>query len=150
MENGTAIYGRRVNYYETDRMGIVHHSNYIRYFEEARLDLMEKCGLDYKGIEDMGIIIPVTFVDCRYIMSLRYGDDARIESHFTKYTGIRFEVSYQIYREGSEELCTEGKTGHCFLNKEMRPIRVRREFPELHQKFLHLVEGESSKKGVQS
>ena len=58
-------YSRSVNYYETDQMGIVHHSNYIRYFEEARLHRMDEIGLSYSGLEELGVIIPVTFVDCR-------------------------------------------------------------------------------------
>ncbi len=59
-------YSRSVNYYETDQMGIVHHSNYIRYFEEARLQWMDEIGLSYRGLEERGMIIPVTFVDCQY------------------------------------------------------------------------------------
>ena len=120
-------------------MGIVHHSNYIRYFEEARLDLLEQCGLAYRDIEDMGIIIPVTFVECQYIKPLQFGDSIRIESHFTRYNGIKMEVSYEIYHEGTQELCTRGKTGHCFLDRKMSPLRMKREFPEIYQKLTSLV-----------
>ena len=67
-------YSRSVNYYETDQMGIVHHSNYIRYFEEARLHWMDEIGLSYSGLEELGVIIPVTFVDCRYKNPVRFGD----------------------------------------------------------------------------
>ena len=58
MEGRYTEYERRINYYETDKMGIVHHSNYIRFFEEARLDMMKKVGLDYFTMEEAGIIIP--------------------------------------------------------------------------------------------
>ena len=139
MENGTAIYRRRINYYETDQMGIVHHSNYIRFFEEARLDLLEQCGLGYRKIEEMGIFVPVTFVECEYIKPLQYDDAIRVESHFTRYNGIKLEVSYEIYKEDTGELCTEGRSGHCFLNQEMKPIRMKREYPEIYQKLLALV-----------
>ena len=57
MEGRYTEYERRINYYETDKMGIVHHSNYIRFFEEARLDMMKKVGLDYFTMEEAGIII---------------------------------------------------------------------------------------------
>ena len=50
---------RKANYYETDQMGIVHHSNYIRWFEEARLEMLRAMGLPYKKMEDNGILIPV-------------------------------------------------------------------------------------------
>ena len=52
-------YIRKVQYYETDRMGIVHHSNYIRWFEEARIFYMEKMGYSYSEMEKTGIMIPV-------------------------------------------------------------------------------------------
>ena len=65
-------YSRKVYYYETDKMSIVHHSNYIRMFEEARLDLMDKCGIDYAQIESLGIIMPVLEVTCKYVKSLFY------------------------------------------------------------------------------
>lgn len=139
MENGTAIYRRRINYYETDRMGIVHHSNYIRFFEEARLDLLEQCGLGYRKIEEAGIFIPVTFVECEYIKPLQYDDAIRVASHFTRYHGVKLEVSYEIYREDTGELCTKGRSGHCFLDKEMKPIRMKREYPEIYQRLSSLV-----------
>lgn len=135
MENGTSIYRRKINYYETDCMGIVHHSNYIRFFEEARLDMMEKCGLGYRQIEEMNLIIPVTYVDCQYIKPLKFDDAIRIESHFTRYNGIKMEVSYEIYREDTGELCTSGRSGHCFLNRDMKPVRMKRAFPEIYQKL---------------
>lgn len=53
------MYTHRVQYYETDKMGIVHHSNYIRWFEEARIDWMRHCGISYREMEKQGIIVPV-------------------------------------------------------------------------------------------
>ena len=60
------MYTHRVQYYETDQMGIVHHSNYIRWFEEARLDFMEKIGCSYAAVEASGIMIPVLSASCQY------------------------------------------------------------------------------------
>ena len=55
-------YRHRVQYYETDQMKVVHHSNYIRWFEEARTDFLEKSGFSYAWMEEQGIIIPVLSV----------------------------------------------------------------------------------------
>ena len=85
-EKGT-VYEHTINYYETDRMGIVHHSNYIRFFEEARIDYLKKIGLDYKKVEDMGLIMPVLGVECKYIKPLHFGDKAIISSRLVKYNG---------------------------------------------------------------
>ena len=59
-------YDRVVKYYETDRMGVVHHSNYIRWFEEARVEFMRDIGLPYSHMEDEGIMVPVVTVECKY------------------------------------------------------------------------------------
>ena len=60
------IYERKVNYYETDRMGIVHHSNYIRYLEEARCVFLETLNIPYAYLESIGINIPVLGVNCDF------------------------------------------------------------------------------------
>lgn len=132
-------YSRQVNYYETDQMGIVHHSNYIRYFEEARLDMMDQLGLNYPGIENLGLIIPVMFVDCQYLQPLLYGDQIEIHSAMTKFDGIKMEISYEIYKKDEEVLCTTGHSGHCFLDKEMRPVRMKRRYPEVYEKLKNMV-----------
>lgn len=142
MKNKVSVFMRSVNYYETDRMGIVHHSNYIRYFEEARLDMLANLHMDYPTIEAGGIMIPVTFVDCQYLKPLRYGDEMKIESKLTKYNGIKMEVSYQIYNNKTGELCTTGKSGHCFLYPDMKPVRMKKDFLELYQSLKACVEEE--------
>lgn len=140
MENSHTEYNRKLNYYETDQMGIIHHSNYIRYFEEARLDMMKKVGLDYRKMEEMGIIIPVTFAECKYLIPLHFDDEVVIHTRMTKYDGIKMEVSYEIYRTDTEELCTTGKTGHCFLDRELKPIRMKRQYPDLFAKLKGMLE----------
>ncbi|HBI60082.1 MAG TPA: acyl-CoA thioesterase [Lachnospiraceae bacterium] len=140
MENSHTEYSRKINYYETDQMGIVHHSNYIRFFEEARLDMMKKVGLDYRALEEMGIIIPVTFAECRYLVPLRFDDEVIIHTRMTKYDGIKMEVSYEVYKTDTGELCTTGKTGHCFLDNELKPIRMKRKYPELFSKLKGMLE----------
>ena len=122
---GNTIYDRSINYYETDQMGIVHHSNYIRYFEEARLDMMEQVGLSYAAMEDHGLIIPVLSVACEYIKPVLFGDK------------VQMQFVYEIYCEG--ELRTKGESRHCFLDKEMKPVRMKRQFPEIYQRMKELV-----------
>lgn len=127
------MYQRCIHYYETDKMGIVHHSNYIRYFEEARLDWMETRELSYQKIEEMGLMIPVMFVECQYKLPLHFHDAVEIDVELIKYDGIKMEFSYSIYRKDTGELCTTGRTGHCFLNSDMKPVNMKRKYPELYQ-----------------
>ena len=68
------MYTHRVQYYETDQMGIVHHSNYIRWFEEARIDWMRHCGISYREMEKQGIIVPVLGVEATYRQMVHFDD----------------------------------------------------------------------------
>ena len=77
-------YIRKVNYYETDQMKVVHHSNYARYIEEARLDLMEQSGIDYKAMEDEGIIIPVLEINTKFKYAVHFGDTIAIDIKVNK------------------------------------------------------------------
>jgi acyl-CoA thioester hydrolase len=131
-------YSRRVNYYETDQMAIVHHTNYIRMFEEARLDMMEQCGMPYDEIERMGIIIPVVDAYARYHSSLRYGDELEVEIRVKKFNGIRLIYDYRIYIKGSGELSATGYTSHCFLLDGL-PVNIKKRFPELYDKFMGMI-----------
>ena len=102
--------------------------------------LMKQSGMDYRGLEEMGIIIPVTFVQCNYLVPLRFEDEVEIATRITKYDGIKMEVSYEIYQERAGQLCTTGKTGHCFLDRELKPIRMKRKYPDLFSKLKAMVE----------
>lgn len=132
-------YSRKVNYYETDQMGIVHHSNYIRYFEEARMDMMNAFGLSHVEIERAGLFVPVMFVDCRYLQPLRFGDSFVVVTRLTKFDGIKMELDYEIRRGDGETPCTTGRSGHCFLDQKMRPVRMKRYYPDIYQKLKEIV-----------
>ena len=88
-------YEHHAKYYETDQMGIIHHSNYIKWMEEARMDLMEQIGLSYKQMEEMEIISPVLSVSCEYHSMVHFDDTVVIETKITKYNGIKMELEYK-------------------------------------------------------
>lgn len=133
MDKAYHRYQRRTNYYETDQMRIIHHSNYIRYFEEARLDWMEQIGLDYRRVEELGILIPVMFVNCQYLQPVHFEDEIEIQVKLARFDGIKMEFSYEIYQKKTGALCTTGSSGHCFLDSDMKPLRLKKQFPELYQ-----------------
>ncbi len=144
-------YIRRVYYYETDRMGIVHHSNYIRWMEEARVEFMRENGADYEGVEKKGVLIPVTGVSCTYRRSAFFGDTVRVCVRLTSCTGARAAFSYRMYDAESGELLAEGESGHCFIDAEThRPVNAKRRLPEEYATLAALVsegqEGESDRK----
>lgn len=123
-------YSRDVFYYETDNMQIVHHSNYIRWMEEARLDWMKQIDWDYKKIEDDGIIIPVVSVGAEYKTMSHYGDTIQITVKVSKYTGVRLELEYDICDKNTGELRCLGNSSHCLLDANGNILFVKKVYPE--------------------
>ena len=124
-------YCRTVYYYETDQMAIVHHSNYIRWMEEARTDYMRKNGVDYRDVEAHGIIMPVLGVSCRYRVSARYDDPIAIRTSLSYYNGVRARYRYEIRHGETGVLLAEGESEHCFLDAESRvPLKLKKTHPE--------------------
>lgn len=112
-----------VRYYETDQMGIVHHSNYIRYFECGRSDMMAKAGVPVDKIEKAGVLLPVISVECRYRMSARMGDRIRIVTMIDKVPMAKLVIRNEIYGPDGSLLC-DGKVILGFLDASTRrPVR---------------------------
>ncbi len=130
---------RRVNYYETDQMGIVHHSNYIRYFEEARIEYLNQIGCDIRILEKDGIIIPNVDAYARYHKPLRYYDEFTVDVFLVKFNGSRIEFDYEVRLADTNELAATGHTTHCCSNKNLRPLSVKHSHPEFYSKMKETV-----------
>ena len=133
-------YMLKARYYETDQMGIIHHSNYIRWMEEARIDVLNQLGYPYRRFEEMGYMSPVLHAECEYKKSVKFDDEVKIVVSLEDFGKVKFTLRYDIYNM-SEGGCLSacGTTGHCFLNKDGRPVMMNREmkeFSETMQKFL--------------
>ena len=96
-------------------MGIIHHSNYIRWLESARIDYLEQLGISYRGLEEQEMVSPVVTVEGRYRSMVRFGETVRIEVKMEKYNGVKLEFSYRITDRESGELRFTGASSHCFV-----------------------------------
>lgn len=132
-------YQHQTQYYETDQMKIIHHSNYIRWFEEARIDFMDQMGLSYAEMEKRGIIVPVLSIAADYKSMVTFGQKVLIDVKVDTYNGVKMGLSYTVVDLETNELRTTGSSLHCFLNEEGRPLSLRRVAPEIHEKFQPLV-----------
>ncbi|MDE6874182.1 MAG: acyl-CoA thioesterase [Lachnospiraceae bacterium] len=129
-------YRHKVQYYETDQMGVVHHSNYIRWFEEARTDFLEKSGFSYAWMEEQGIVIPVLFVQAEYKAMVHYGEDVLIIPAVKEFNGVKLGLSYEVRNARTGERTTTGTSGHCFLGRDHKPLRLKKEFPQVYGMFM--------------
>ncbi len=133
------IFERKINYYETDRMGVVHHSNYIRYLEEGRCYWLEKLEMPFETMEEKGITIPVLGVNCNYKKHVTFGDTISIEMFAKEYSGVRLTVGYNVTNKATGELVMTAETKHCFTNRELKPINLKKYAPEFSEKFQGLL-----------
>jgi len=112
-----------VRYYETDQMGIVHHSNYLRYFECGRVDMLKKIGLPIEKIEESGVMMPVVSLNCRYRTPAKLGDSLNVITYIEELPKARLDIRNEIFNPDGMLVC-EGEVTLGFINSETRrPVR---------------------------
>ena len=126
-------YLRKVHYYETDKMGITHHSNYIRWMEEARIDFLDQIGWGFDKLEAMGMVSPVLAVNCRYKETTAFHDEVSINVTVKELKGVRMTLEYIVKNTATGHEVLTGTTEHTFLDSRLLPIRLKKEFPEFYQ-----------------
>ena len=112
-----------VRYYETDQMHFVHHSNYVKYFELARLEWLSNLQISYSEMESQGILMPVVKASLKYIKPLFFGDNFNITVILKKKPKATLEFDYKILNQNNELICV-GDTSLAFLSSDTKlPIR---------------------------
>ena len=135
-------YFHKVQYYETDMMGITHHANYIRWMEEARIDFMDQLGFPYSKMEAEGVVSPVRSVSCTYLKPSTFGDLVCISVSVESFNGVVLSIRYTMTNQKNETVC-EARSEHVFLSREGRILRLKKEQPE----FCQAIEAEIQPQG---
>ena len=131
-----------VRYAETDMMGIVHHSRYYPWFEQARTDFIKETGISYSQMEKMGVLLPLVETGARYLNGLTYEDEVLVTTQLRVLKAAKCEFYYEVYRMPERKLCATGKTVHGFVDPAFRPMNLKKKFPELWDKLCVLVASE--------
>ena len=121
-------YKHEVKYYECDRMGVTHHSNYVRFMEEARVDYLDQLGFGFDKIEAEGVFSPVVSIQCNYKSPTTFKDIIDIEVAASKTSEMKFDFAYTM-RVGGKTVCTAQST-HCFIENG-RPVVISKRLPDL-------------------
>lgn len=109
----------RVRYAETDRMGLLHHANYLVYFEQGRIELLRSHGRTYKDVEDEGYLLVLARIEVKYRRPAKYDDLLTLRTIVEKTTGVRIDHKYELYCEGL--LIAEGSSTLACIDREGRP-----------------------------
>ena len=132
-------YVHKVNYYECDRMGVTHHSNYIRFMEETRIYAMEQMGYGFERMEAEGVVSPVTAISVNYKKPTTFPDEIEIELKVLEMSNLKMRFGYRMTVRGAL-VCT-AESSHCFLEGG-RPVVLEKRFPELYAKFKEIMDAQ--------
>ncbi len=136
-----------IRFGDTDMMGVVYHGNYLKYFEDARTDLLTQLGFPYIQIENMGYLSPVVSVSAQFHKSLTYGDDAVVCTRIVEAGRGHTTYTYEIFKADDDfdtaKPYVTGSSTHCLLDKKTnKPVSVKREIPELYEIYQQVIEPE--------
>ena len=127
-------YEHNAKYYETDQMGCVHHSNYIRWMEEARTDFMDQLGFPYSRAVEAGIDFALTDISCKYRAMTRFGEELAITVFIRRLSPAKLELGYEMREASTGELKAEGTSGHFFYDRAKgRPVALKKALPEVYR-----------------
>lgn len=121
---------RKINYHETDKMGVTHHSNYIKFMEEARIYFLDEIGFSYARLESEGVMSPVIGVECKYFKPTTFNDEIKVKVELNEYSGARLAISYEMTNIKTGDLVLKGTTRHCFVSKNLVPVALKKVLPE--------------------
>jgi acyl-CoA thioester hydrolase len=127
-----------VRYVETDKMGIVHHSNYYPWFELARGDFIKKIGIKYSDMEALGIMMPLVESYCRYYEGAKYEDEIIVKTSIEEISAVKVIFNYNVIRTEDGKLLAKGKTTQTFIDKDFKIINLKKKYPDLLEKMLKL------------
>jgi len=132
------MYRHKVQYYETDKMGVTHHSNYIRWMEEARVYFLEHIGFGYDTLEAQGVVSPVIAINCEYKESTTFSDEILIEAKVKEFRGVRLIIEYKMINSKNNSIVFVGTSQHCFVGPNNMPVILKKDFPEVDAKLKEL------------
>ncbi|NGM64919.1 acyl-CoA thioesterase [Sphingobacterium sp. SGR-19] len=127
----------RIRYAETDKMGYVYYGNYASFYEVARTEMLRSTGISYKELEDIGVMLPVTDLICKYYQPARYDDLITVKTYIKEKPVVRIKFEYEIYNQNGVLLNT-GYTQLVFVDMEKnKPCRAPQIFQEKMERYFH-------------
>ncbi|MBO7277872.1 MAG: acyl-CoA thioesterase [Bacteroidales bacterium] len=128
----------RVSYVDTDKMGVVHNSNYYRFFERGRIELMRYLGVSYKKMEDEGVMMPLIDQYAKYLKPAYFDEELIVRTSINTVPAVKIRFDYQVLREkeGKEEILCEGYNTLAFIDERSRkphpcPLWIREKLSKI-------------------
>lgn len=123
----------RVRYQETDKMGVVYHSNYFVWFEVGRTEFLRVLGFPYERLEEAGIMLPVVECNAKYKKAAQYDDEIIIRTSMQELKAATVTMYYEIIKKETDEVLVTGFTKHAITDIHMKPVRLKKAQPQLYK-----------------
>jgi acyl-CoA thioester hydrolase len=124
----------RVRYAETDKMGVVYHAHYAVWFEVGRTEYCRVAGLPYRAMEEAGLLILVTGLECRFRQPARYDDALSVRTSMTDLKSRGLSFAYEVVR-GEDGILADGSTRHVFADLSGRPRHAPEDVLDIMSRF---------------
>lgn len=132
MQGETTI---RVRYADTDQMNVVYYANYFIWLETGRTEYFRQLGMPYSEVEKNDILLPVIKAFCQYKSPARYDDIIRVVTTMASLQDVRIAFKYELFRHTTNELLANGETEHAFVNRQGRPVLLKKHNPFLWKRL---------------
>ncbi len=123
----------KTRYAETDQMGIIHHANYPIWFEMGRTEFFAKLEIKNSRLEAEGLLLPLAGVECHFKNPARYEDEILLRTRIVKLSCVRIKFAYEVYNQATQKLLATGSTTHAWTGKNLRPLNIKKKFPQIYQ-----------------
>jgi acyl-CoA thioester hydrolase len=123
-------------------MAVIHHSNYIRWFEEARVNFLEQIGLGYDKIEAADVYSPVLSVNCEYKSAVKFNDMVVVLPKLVFFNGIKMTIGYRIIDAETKQLRAVGESKHCFVSTDFKPVSLKKDHMDMYETLIRWVGAE--------
>lgn len=133
----------KVRFVETDMMGVVHHANYLRWFEMGRVAYLRACGISLGELMAADIIFPITEVQVKYKNSCTFDDDFEVQTTMSAFNKAKMDFFYKVIRLRDGAVAVEGHTRNVFTDKEGHIVRLE---PQWFDKIKKVFDAEKAAK----
>lgn len=118
--------------FEIDKMNIVYHAFYARWFERGRLDYFKKAGIPNLSISRQGFYLPLSEIHCRYKSPAKYGDEISIFTQVTYMSCVKLKFEYKVFNKKTGKILAVGDTVHAWTDKNIMPLNIEKAAPQIY------------------
>ena len=121
-----------VSHFEIDKMSIVHHTIYPKWFEIGRRDYLHKAGIPYSNFNRQGFYLPLSEMECKYKSPAKYGDEITVLTDITFMSCVMVKFEYKVLNKTTGKPLVFGNTVHAWTDRYIKPLNIEKAAPKIY------------------